>query len=323
MFHRHGLEQARRHRRIAIRNAARHDRGRRDRHRAQDPHGGMAVAGNESARADLTARHRLGPQTHFWHDLFGHLAQIHRGTGLQANRFDPLLERGVGIEFIAALVARRPQRFGGHHDHRHAIVDAGDIHIIEPIHEVSGGQQRAAHGTRRLQKTDFDGRGRPRYAVDAGVAGIFNPAARGAHLDIAQGSGVAGQDPQGGDVALGPHQSGLEPEGHDRRQHIAAVGRGIDESFLDGHLGKQKFQIDARGPAAADHPDLAGQGVGAAHAVDLARVGRAHHRQQDRVALRNVRGQVVLEKERASRSSAAHEKTGDGSLYHFCLLPVS
>jgi hypothetical protein len=155
------------------------------------------------------------------------------------------------------------------------------------------------------------------------MAGVFNAAARSAHLDIAQGSGVAGQYPQGGDIAGGPYQSGLEPEGYDCRQHIAAVGGGIDECVLDGHLGEQKFQIDARGPAATHHPDLAGQGIGAAHAVDLARVGRAHHREQDRVALGHVRGQIVLEKERASRGSAAHEKTGDGSLHHFCLLPMS
>ena len=64
-----------------------------------------------------------------------------------------------------------------------------------------------------------------------------------------------------------------------------------------------------------DDADLAGERVGAAHAVDLARVGRAHDGQQQAVARRRVGGQVVGEEIGALGGAAAHHHAGHGRLH--------
>ena len=66
---------------------------------------------------------------------------------------------------------------------------------------------------------------------------------------------------------------------------------------------------------AADDADLAGQRVRAAEAVDLPRVGRAHHREQHAVARGDVGRQVGGVEERPARGAAAHEQAGDGALH--------
>jgi hypothetical protein len=55
-------------------------------------------------------------------------------------------------------------------------------------------------------------------------------------------------------------------------------------------LREQEIDIDARPLRPVDDRHLAGQRVGATHAVDLAAVGRAKCREQDAVAVATRRG---------------------------------
>ena len=96
---------------------------------------------------------------------------------------------------------------------------------------------------------------------------------------------------------VGLDQARLQPERRYGRQHVAAIGSGIHPRFLDGDLREKKFEVHAGLLPAAHDADLAGQRIGAAEPVDLARVGRAHHREQDGVALRDFRRQITLEEE--------------------------
>src|SRR6185312_5338436 len=80
-------------------------------------------------------------------------------------------------------------------------------------------------------------------------------------------------------------------------------------------LREQEIEIDAAFAAPRDDADLAGQRVRTAETVDLASVGRAHHRQQDLVACRPIVRQIAGFEEGTAGRAAAHEEAGDGSLH--------
>ena len=147
------------------------------------------------------------------------------------------------------------------------------------------------------------------------VALVFDLAVRRLHRDVALHVGVERQHAQRGGVALRLDQAGLERERHHGGEHVAAVGRGVDGVLVGLQLREQEIEIDAGPGALGDDADLAGQRMRAAEAVDLALVGRAHHRKQHPVARRDVGGQVGGVEERAARGAAAHEQAGNGGLH--------
>src|SRR3546814_14930341 len=75
-----------------------------------------------------------------------------------------------------------------------------------------------------------------------------------------------------------------------------------------------RSDVDARALRGADDGHLAGQRGGAAEAVDLARVGRAHGGEQHAVALGRVGGQVPGHEVGALGGAPAHDDAGDGAL---------
>ena len=120
--------------------------------------------------------------------------------------------------------------------------------------------------------------------------------------------------------------------------HIGYAERGGDKAFFDGEgahtgediaavlpridpwLGRDNLQeeiIDiCVGPRRARYDrDLAGQGVGAAHAVNLPGIGRAHGRQQHGIAGRGVLRQIVAQEIKPLGRAAAHDGAGNGCLH--------
>ncbi len=75
---------------------------------------------------------------------------------------------------------------------------------------------------------------------------------------------------------------------HHSRQNVSAVLSIGDNWLIDKHLQKKIVDIGIGPIRAGDHRYFAREGVGAADAVDLARVRRAHDLQQKGIALRNV-----------------------------------
>ena len=70
-------------------------------------------------------------------------------------------------------------------------------------------------------------------------------------------------------------------------------GCGVDDRLADIDLREQVIDIDA-GPRRLRHDrDLAGERVGAAEPVDLARIGRAHRGEQHAVARGHILRQVA------------------------------
>ena len=92
----------------------------------------------------------------------------------------------------------------------------------------------------------------------------------------------------------------------DAGKDVAAVLRVGNERLIDGHLQKQIVDIDSWPFRPRNHGDLGGEGIGPAHPVDLARVRRPHDPQEQRVARRDVGGQVLGEEVTALGRAAAH-----------------
>jgi len=314
MLHRKRLARTRRHLRDAVRyRACGHRRG-RGRHRAQHADGRMAVVRDEEARVEVATLGGSRRQAHFRNDLLRHVAEFHDRAGLQADRLDAFLEHRVRIELVPGFITLDAEVGGEHHDHGHAVVDAGDFHAIEAIDQVAGGEQGPAHRAGGIEKSDVDRRGGARHAIDARVAGVFHAACRGLHLDVAERPGIAGQHAQRRGRAVRRHHAALDRERHHRGEHVAAVRRGVDQRLARGHLREQELQVRAR-LAGRNDADLAGQRIGAADAVDLARVGGTHRGQQHAVARRDVGGQVAGPEKRAMRRAAAHEVAGYRALH--------
>jgi hypothetical protein len=120
-----------------------------------------------------------------------------------------------------------------------------------------------------------------RHAVDPRVALIGRHAAGG--LDRRDGdlTGVLHEDRHASLVAGRADQPALDRERADAGKDVAAVLRVGDDGLVDEHLQEQVVDVDPLTLALLHHRDLAGQRIGAAHAVDLARVGRAHHAEQN------------------------------------------
>ena len=248
--------------------------------------------------------------------------------GLDAQGFDALLERRISIELGHSFVAGAAHVRGLKHHQRHAVVNAGHRQgegykaLARDCHHVTylaGGEQARANRTRGIQKIDGDGRRAAGHTVNPGVAVIaHSPALRRhgrLHGHIALHVGVERQHPHRGGVALWFYQATFQRKRHHRGQHVAAVGAGVHGVFVRLQLGEQKVERHARRAAGADDADLAGQRVGAAHAVDLPAIRRAHHGQQHPVAGGHVGGQVRGQKKRAARAAATHKEGGDGSLH--------
>jgi hypothetical protein len=104
----------------------------------------------------------------------------------------------------------------------------------------------------------------------------------------------------------GPDETTLDGEGADACQDVAAVLGVRDDGLVDEDLQEQVVHVDARAGGRPDHRHLRGQRVGAAHAVDLARIGRAHHAQKQRIAGGRIGGQIGVQKIAALRGAAPH-----------------
>ena len=106
-------------------------------------------------------------------------------------------------------------------------------------------------------------------------------------------------------------EAALDGERPDAGEQVAAGLRVADGRGVDADLQEQVVDVDPFGRRGRHDRDLAGERVGAADAVDLARVGRSHDPQQQVVARCRVARQVRREEVRALRRAAAHEHAAD------------
>ena len=188
----------------------------------------------------------------------------------------------------------RPKSAAAQDHDRHAVVDAGDVDAVDAVDDVARRQQRAAGRARRRRGTRSGSarrcparrrcarrrRSRPRRPASATCA-----TAMLAVLTMWMRTGVTA--PATGtrpfSIAHGPTPASMLPQ----FWRVADLGLGRP------HLQEQVVDVGVGARRRADDGDLAGERVGAAHAVDLARVRRAHRGEQHAIARRAIGGQVA------------------------------
>ena len=100
------------------------------------------------------------------------------------------------------------------------------------------------------------------------------------------------------------------------RGDVAAVDAAVHVGDGDVHLAERVVHVDAGTLGRCDDGDLARGRDGAAHAVDLLHVGRAHDLQKDLRPLALVRGKVLLVEDDGLARAAAHVHAGEFSHFH-------
>ena len=91
-------------------------------------------------------------------------------------------------------------------------------------------------------------------------------------------------------------QAALDRERADPGEDIAAVLPVGDRRLVHPELKEQVVDVGVAALRRRHHRDLGSQRMSAAYPVDLHRVAAAHHREQQRVPLPRVRGQVAGQK---------------------------
>ncbi len=172
-------------------------------------------------------------------------------------------------------------------------------------------QQLAGAGACGIKEGEPDRRGRSRRAGNTRIAAVDHIAARRFHGGNDQFAGVDVVDAHLGPRILRLHQPTLDGIRAHGCQHVAAVRGRIHHLLLHPDLGEQIVHVGVRPARAVDDGHLAGQRVATADAVDLQRMARAHHFQQQAIAFGGVRRQIASQEERALGGAAAHEHAGN------------
>ncbi len=267
--------------------------------------------GDERADRHGAAGPGRGDQHHLRHRALGHVSQVHQRAGRPPDRLQPPLQPGVGVQGLAVFVAGDAEIGGPHHHAGHAVVDQGDLDPLQHVERAAGREQGPAARARGVAERQGNRRGGPRDAVDGRPALVGRPAPRGRHGGDRDLAGVLHVDGHAGLAVRRGDQAALDGEGADPGQQVAAVLRVGDDRLVHEHLQEQVVDVHARARRARHDSDLGGEGIAAAHAVDLARVGRAHHAQQEGVARRPVLRQVLGQEVAALGRAAAHPHAGD------------
>ena len=278
---------------------------------------------DEAAHGHRPAVLRRRDQHQLGHRLCLHVAEVHQRPGGEADCLDPGAQIGerLALQLVARLVAGRADVFGLEHDARHAVVDQGAAHPFDLVDRVPRRQQRAARGTGGVAEFERDRRVSARHPVDPRVAAIVHHSAGRLDRRDRDLAGVLHEDRDARLVAGRLDQPALDRERAHPGKDVAAVLLVGDDRLVDEHLEEQVIDVDPFALRLADHRDFAGQRIGAAHPVDLARVGAAHHAQQERITLVMVLRQVGFEEIAALRRAAAHPHDQGGGLGH-SILPL-
>ena len=212
---------------------------------------------------------------------------------------------------LVSLDAHAPGRCQ-HHGHGH--VHAAHLHALDELRALTGREQRSRLGADDVHEVEQDRRRRAGDPVDGRLAVVLDMAVRGPDDRLDEGVGVDVADVHHGPGIVRRHQTAIDGEGAHARQHVAAGGTVVHESPVHRDLGEQIVHVRPRVVRGRDDGDLAGQGGGAAHAVDLTLVGGAHGGEQDPVAGRVVGRQLAGQEVRSSRGAATHHDAGDCGL---------
>ena len=222
-----------------------------------------------------------GDQHHLRHRLRRDVAEVHQRAGLQADRLDPGLQRGIGLERLAGLVAGGAD-VGGARGRRRACRcrSACRRRRRSRRRRCRSAAARRSHRAGDVLEHQRDGGGGAGHAVDGGGRRRRSPGRPASRpCAVATSPVLTMWMRDRGRRRPRRHQAALDGGGADAGEDVAAgLGVGDDRPGRRRPAGRDsRRRRPARVDGASDR-DLGGQRVGAADAVDLPRVGRAHDR---------------------------------------------
>ena len=281
----------------------------------------MRLVRHEIARGDVAAVARRGQDRDLGDDLSGHVAQAHAAPGLQPHRLQPGKEVAVGVQFGGGLIAGLAQvrRAQDHHRHRH--VDQRDVDAVDLFQQMARRQQPAGLGPDDVHEVQPHRGGRAGHPGDDLIAVVIDRTVIGADHGLDPAGGVLVIDDDARLAAGSRDHAAFDGKGADAGKDVAAGRPGIHHRFGHRDLGEQIVDIHPLARGGTHHRHLGGQRVRAPDAVDLARIGRAHRRQQHAVARGGVGRQVVGAEIRPLRGAAAHDDDGNAVLFGHVVPP--
>ena len=305
---------------MRVRRALREQTRRRDAHRGEHANRRVRAMRDERARRDDAAVARRRHEDHLRHGLLLTSPRFIIGPTLRRIASIRAFSSMSASSCVARLVAGAADVAGAHDDDRHAVVDAGDLDAVDDVHRPAGRQQRAARRSGGVGEAQRNRRRRPGHAVDArgrrrtrgfppGVCTVATTVCDA--LTMKMRTLVTGSQPRTRPCSIA---NGATPA---RMLPQFCASETSARSTQTCRTGSRRRCPGAIGPR--DDRDLAGQRIGAADAVDLPRVWRSHHREQDAIAVRDVGGKIGGEEVGTLRSAASHHRAGDGCLHGFCM----
>jgi hypothetical protein len=249
--------------------------------------------------------------------------ETHRDRAVAADLLEPVQQRRRGVERVGQLGAAQTQGPGGDEHEGVGGIDQARLDLValrpQHVHRIARGQEPARRGAAWLHELQPDGRAGAGDAVKHEGALDHGLAVRRRKPGDDDLAGVGVKD---ADARLRPRRRGHEPlverERADRRGHVAACAREIDDALAHRDLGEGVLDVGVLAAGRADDADLGERRDAAAHAVELppVGVGRPDRGKKDRRPVLLPRGQVAAVEDDRLRGAAAHEHRRNRPLRH-------
>ncbi len=189
----------------------------------------MTRTWNERAGRNRPTVGRRGDEADLGHDGVRHIAKVHHRPSGEANALETRLQANVGVQLSHAFVAGDADSGRRDDNHRHAVVDARDLDLVDLVTNMSGWQERAARRACGVLEIHLDRCAGPRHAVDPRLAVVGDLPARCFDDQIGDRAGVERPYPDVRRAILRRHEPTLNRERADASQDVAAIRRGIHD----------------------------------------------------------------------------------------------
>ena len=195
-------------------------------------------------------------RTGFGIDAAGNISEAHQQASLQAQLFQTIQQHRIRVECRRLFIARNAEIACAHDHQRHRGIDAGDLDAVDRVDALPGRKDLAGDCAPGVEKVQQDRRRRARNAVDPGIALIGHALAGRSYRDVNARAGVDVEDAHARGPVLRLDQPLLDREGRDARQHVAAVGPGVDRPVARHRPARtgSRYRSPARSNARRSRP---------------------------------------------------------------------